>query len=172
MTVHALWVINKAGGLVFSRSYSGERLFSNAYSHLDLSRDALPILCHPCRISLCRNLYEQSAEAQSPLLLSSRLPSYWRHAIWHSSLVMAPKRRPTRSCLEWTSSLAASLLQMTFASCAISIPDISLLALARSSLLARSLIYPLHFPIHLLPPSSFPSSSPPRGFQKPSPLSR
>jgi hypothetical protein len=24
MTIHALWVINKAGGLVFSRSYSGE----------------------------------------------------------------------------------------------------------------------------------------------------
>ena len=23
MTIHALWVINKAGGLVFSRSYSG-----------------------------------------------------------------------------------------------------------------------------------------------------
>lgn len=24
MTIHALWVINKAGGLVFSRSYSGQ----------------------------------------------------------------------------------------------------------------------------------------------------
>lgn len=24
MTIHALWVINKAGGLVFSRQYSGE----------------------------------------------------------------------------------------------------------------------------------------------------
>jgi hypothetical protein len=24
MTIHAVWVINKAGGLVFSRSYSGE----------------------------------------------------------------------------------------------------------------------------------------------------
>lgn len=35
MTVHALWVINKAGGLVFSRSYTGmsrPELLSRAHS--------------------------------------------------------------------------------------------------------------------------------------------
>jgi len=44
MTIHALWVINKAGGLVFSRSYSG------GLSTSVLSVLADPMLFRPSRI--------------------------------------------------------------------------------------------------------------------------
>jgi hypothetical protein len=52
MTIHALWVINKAGGLVFSRQYSGEwnagEMSTLAGAEVVLIAP-LQTFCRPCR---------------------------------------------------------------------------------------------------------------------------